>query len=288
MNTTPSAAPAWRGWLLVVLGIALAAGAMTGSAYVGGILPTSSPVAAAACFYLIVFAPLIIAGLLFGWLEGIAPWAAGERPGVWAPAGLALGLGGFAVALGYSYLSGGVIHGAGASVAGGVLIVAILLTLFQTASEELFFRGWLLKSFTAKTGVLGGILLSSLLFSAFHILGGARGPVTLVNLLLGGLWFALLAWRSGGIVAPLCAHAAWNIVEDSILGLVPNPGSGDFGSVIDLDLVGPSYWGGSAEGMNTSIGMTIVLIALIVPLVWVPALAKRSSGPVPRRPDPAV
>lgn len=289
MSTTPiPAAPVWRGWLLVALGVALAAGAMTGSAHIGGILPTSSPMAAAAVFYLIVFAPLIIGAILFGWLEGIAPWSVGQRPAIWLPVGFALGLGGFAAALGYSYLSGGVVQGAGAGVGGAVLIGAMLLTVFQTGSEELFFRGWLLKSFAAKTGIIGGVLLSSLLFSAFHILGGARGPVTLVNLLLGGVWFALLAYRSGGILAPLSAHAAWNTFEDTILGMVPNPGVGEFGSVVDLDLVGPSYWGGTVEGMNTSIGMTIVLVALIVPLIWVPDVTKRPSAPAPRRPGPAI
>lgn len=281
-SAEPSAMPGWRNWLLVALGVALAAGTMAGSARVGGAIPVTTSLLAGAIFYLIVFAPLIAGAAVFGWLERISPWRLGERPGRWGLLGLAMGLGGFAVALGYSYLSGGVVPGASGPAAAGIVIGAVALVLFQSASEELFFRGWLLPSFTAKTGVAGGVLLSALLFSAFHILGGARGPLTLVNLMLGGIWFGLLAWRSGGIVAPIAAHAAWNIVEDPVLGLTPNPGAATYGSMFDLDLVGATLWGGSAEGMNTSIGMAIVLAAMIVPLAWRPGI-KTSTAHALRR-----
>lgn len=274
--------PVWRGWLLVVLGVALAAATMAGSAFVGPMIPVATPLLAGMIFYLIVFIPLILCAVVFGWLEGIPPWGSGDRPGRWAAIGIAMGVGGFTVALGYSHLSGTLVSGEGTGAAVGIVIAAVALVLFQSASEEVFFRGWLLQSLMTKIGVPGAVLLSAAVFAAFHILGGARGPLTLVNLVLGGIWFGLLAARSGGIVAPLAAHAAWNVIEDPILGLTPNPGVATFGSMIDLDLVGASLWGGSAEGMNTSISMTIVLAAMIIPLAWTSSV-RTPGAPVPRR-----
>ncbi|MET0246329.1 MAG: CPBP family intramembrane glutamate endopeptidase, partial [Sphingomonas sp.] len=73
--------------------------------------------------------------------------------------------------------------------------------------------------------------------------------------------------RSGGIAAPIAAHFAWNGSEQLIFGLDPNPGVGPFGSVLDLDLAGAARWGGSAEGLNASVGMTIALLVVLVPLL---------------------
>ncbi len=91
--------------------------------------------------------------------------------------------------------------------------------------------------------------------------------MALVNLMLGGVLFGLLALRSGGLAAPVAAHFAWNATEDLGFGLVPNPGIGPLGALVDLDLAGPAHWGGSEEGLNTSVGMTVVLAALVVLLL---------------------
>ena len=119
-----------------------------------------------------------------------------------------------------------------------------------------------------KLGPALAVIASAAAFSSFHILvGGATSPLSLFNLMLGGIWFALLAQRSGGLLAPFLAHYGWNVTEDIGLGLVPNPGVGEFGSLFNQDMVGVALWGGSDEGLNASIAMSVVLVALIVPLL---------------------
>ena len=102
-----------------------------------------------------------------------------------------------------------------------------------------------------------------------------------MNLTLGGVLFGLLAWRSGGLGASIAAHAGWNWAETILFGLDPNPGTGGFGAIHDLDLVGAMRWGGSTEGLNASLAMTIVLAALILPLAATlvrPAATARSTA----------
>jgi membrane protease YdiL (CAAX protease family) len=150
----------------------------------------------------------------------------------------------------------------------------------MTSVEEIFFRGWLQPVLSERFGVAVAVLLSTLAFAALHLMGGARSPTTLVNLFLGGLLFGLLAARGGGIAGAIGAHFAYNWSEQMVLGLDPNPGVGSFGSVLDYDLAGPAWWGGSDEGLNASIAMTIALLALLVPLL---VLARDAAHPPGKR-----
>jgi uncharacterized protein len=119
-------------------------------------------------------------------------------------------------------------------------------------------------------------------FAALHVAGGARAPLSLVNLFLGGIMFGLFAARTGGIAAALGVHFAWNGAEQLLVGLDPNGQDGawvgTFGALVDHDLRGAAIWGGSEEGLNASAGMTIALLAIVVPLAilsW-----RRLSAPV--------
>ena len=150
------------------------------------------------------------------------------------------------------------------------------ITLMQVLAEEALFRGWLLSALQDRLGPYLAIAGSAVAFSIFHLVGGELSPISMANLLLGGLWFGLLAERTGGIVAPFAAHFGWNVAEDMGFGLVPNPGVGEFGALSDHDMVGGPLWGGTEDGLNDSIAMTLALTALIIPLL--PVFAPRRRG----------
>ena len=269
-----------RGWAMIALGLTVSALLILFGPAIAMQAPVDSEAVMTALIHAVIFTPMALVGLLFSRVEGFSAFRAGQAPGRWAAAGLTSGMAGLALAATLAALAGAVVAGQGAA-AGGAILAGVLLILFQTGSEELFFRGWLFKALENRIGGSNGpwaaIGLSALLFTGFHMLGGARTPMSLLNLLLGGLWFGLLAWRSGGLVAPLLAHFGWNASEELIAGLTPNPGSGVFGALMDWDLVGSPLWGGSEEGLNTSVGMAAVLIALIVPLAWRPAAKMRAA-----------
>jgi uncharacterized protein len=90
---------------------------------------------------------------------------------------------------------------------------------------------------------------------------------SLLNITLAGGWFGLLAWRTGGILAPTLAHAGYNWAEEMLFGATPNPGISPFGALFDVDLTGPVRLGGSADGLNASLLLTAVLAAIILPLL---------------------
>jgi membrane protease YdiL (CAAX protease family) len=264
---SPSSGLAWA----VIVAATVAAWAWVKLAEkLGAAISIESEVTANALFYLILFAPLAAIGIGAGVLLRIRTLRVGDAPGRWIGMGAALGLGGLLASLALSWIQGGVVTGAGSGVSAGVILLGIILTLFQTGAEEVFFRGWLQPALVERVGPVAGIAAGALCFAAFHVAGGARAPVSLVSITLAGVLFGLLAWRSGGVLAGIAAHFVWNVVESSVLGLVPNPGVDVFGTVVDLDLMGASLWGGHEEGLNASIGTVAVLVALIVPLAWRP------------------
>lgn len=229
-------------------------------------------------FYTILFVPLIVLSLLLGLLGRHRVLRAGENPFRWILVGLLIGSGGLATCVFYAWLNGGLIRVAIEPQAQNYLLLSTAIVLLGVTAEELLFRGWLLSALQDMLGSSWAILLSAFAFSGFHWwAGGAEADVvSLANLMVGGLWFGLLAVRSNGILAPMAAHFAWNASESIVFGLDPNPGVDDLGALANFDLVGMPMWGGTAEGLNASIAMTLVLAALVVPLLPV---FSRSKAP---------
>jgi membrane protease YdiL (CAAX protease family) len=222
-----------------------------------------------AVFTFALFGALLVVAILGLWLDGGRPGLFGAAPALRAATGAAIGLSALLATAALAALAATVTTGTGEAQGGVALLIGTITILFQAGVEEVYFRGWLQPVLVRRWGTTTGLLVASAAFALLHIAGGARTPLTLVNLLLGGLLFGLLALRSGGLAAPIAAHAAYNWAEQILLGLDPNPGTGSFGALFDFDLAGSALWGGSDEGLNASIAVSFVLVAVIVPLaLW--------------------
>ncbi|HEU0044800.1 CPBP family intramembrane glutamic endopeptidase [Sphingomonas sp.] len=265
------------GLTLLVIAIAIAwavvaVGQATGADLIGGLigqerLATDAPTVEA-LFNVLIFAPLIIVGMGGGLLERRNALAPGARPAAGFGLGMVVAFAGLSAAILYARLAGvlspapdTVLAAAPAMLLWGLGVIAL-----QTTAEEVYFRGWLQPALAARWGAAAAIVAGALAFSALHVAGGARAPLSLLNLFLGGLMFGLLAMRGGGLAAAVGAHLTWNATEQLVWGLDPNPGIGSFGALWDQELAGAAIWGGSEQGLNGSIGMTIALLAIVIPL----------------------
>jgi membrane protease YdiL (CAAX protease family) len=97
------------------------------------------------------------------------------------------------------------------------ILVFVITVGFTPVAEELFFRGLVLNAWKREYGIWPAVIGSSVLFGLVHFgLGPLEAlPAALPNLALlgsGGLIFALLAVRTGSLVAPIAAHAANNAI----------------------------------------------------------------------------
>jgi uncharacterized protein len=83
------------------------------------------------------------------------------------------------------------------------------LTVIAPVSEEIAFRGFILRGWmSTRLGVIGAIVLSSLLFAAMH--APDKLPV-FISLFVGGMLLATMRWLSGSIVPTILMHATWNL-----------------------------------------------------------------------------
>ncbi len=236
-----------------------------GPPIVAGWLNGASGARGESLFTLAIFGPMLALGIVGRRLGRVGGPVFGEGPGRATVFGLAIGAGGLVLAVGYTWLAGSLIGGAASTVLPTLLLGIVTVTL-QVGAEEMLFRGWLQPQIASIVGAPVAVLLVAVIFAALHLLGGATGLLTLANLMLGGILFGLIAVRDGGIAGAIAAHWGWNVGEQMLLGLDPNPGVGAFGALFDFDLIGAARWGGSDQGLNASVAMTVALAAIVIPL----------------------
>jgi membrane protease YdiL (CAAX protease family) len=255
-------------------GALLVASTLWGGAALGGIIAlmgdlaqTTRDIIALAILDIVVFGALMAVAFIEVRREGRRLWRH-EVYGLGAfTGGLALGFGGFCASTAVASLAGAISMGDARpfSMSIGPFLLGLALTAFQSVAEESYFRGWLQPVLCASWGPWLGLLATSALFAGLHMIAGAHGALAVVNLLLGGMLFGLLALRSGGLAAPAAAHFAWNWTESGVLGLDAGP----TGRLLDLRLQGSALWSGGPDTMNGSLAMTIVLSALVLTLMSV-------------------
>jgi membrane protease YdiL (CAAX protease family) len=104
--------------------------------------------------------------------------------------------------------SGGVAKDAAA-----VIAVTLLTSSFQAAGEEYFFRGYLLQAVGSMVrGPVVAILITTVLFTMAHQVWPWQSPALFLDRFAFGLVAGILAVRTGGLEAPIAAHAANNVV----------------------------------------------------------------------------
>ena len=101
----------------------------------------------------------------------------------------------------------------------GAFIFNLFMWFPQGASEELMFRGYMIPAFNKRFKVAVGVIVSSIVFSAFHSLNPGFTPLASVNLVLIAVLFALVYLYTGDIWMTSAMHTAWNLTQGNIYGL---------------------------------------------------------------------
>ena len=155
----------------------------------------------------------------------------------------------------------------------GVFIFNLLMWFPQGASEELMFRGFMINSFSKRFKPAVGIIVSSLMFSAFHSLNKGYTPLASVNLALIALLFALIFMLTGDIWMTSAMHIAWNLTQGNIYGLQVSGNEAEnsivtaiydknASALITGGAFGPE--GGLATTAVTVVGLIIVTVLLVI------------------------
>ncbi|MFB6248831.1 MAG: type II CAAX prenyl endopeptidase Rce1 family protein [Salinibacter sp.] len=87
----------------------------------------------------------------------------------------------------------------------GVAFNLGMLALVPGLCEEVLFRGYAQRQFERATGPVGGVLLSGLIFGAYHL-----RPSQLLPLAVLGVYLAYLTWRTGSLWPAVLVHMTHN------------------------------------------------------------------------------
>jgi len=87
----------------------------------------------------------------------------------------------------------------------GLAFNLVMLALVPGFCEEILFRGYAQRQFERGAGVVGGIVLSGVLFGLYHLRLSQVLPLVVL-----GLYMAYLAWRTGSLIPAIVVHIAHN------------------------------------------------------------------------------
>ena len=101
-------------------------------------------------------------------------------------------------------------------------VIVAFLMLFP---EELIFRGYAFQRVLSAVGAWPAILISALLFGAYHVVGSGMWGIgaffQFAMPALGGVLFGWAAVRSKGLALPIGLHLGGNWVQASVLSVQP-------------------------------------------------------------------
>ena len=146
-----------------------------------------------------------------------------------------------------------------------------LVVLLPALVEELTFRGALQGALLRRRSVAGAILGSAVVFAAVHF-----DPVRLPGVLLLGLAYGWLTWRTGSLWPSMLAHAVNN------------------GAAVLLLLAGDQNAPDPTERLSMgdavvvlAVGLAMLALVVVAARRWLPPAPHPASFLVPRRPAPA-
>ena len=150
-----------------------------------------------------------------------------------------------------------------------IFVLAIIpFWILQGGTEELVTRGWLFPAVSAKSNIFIGILISSALFGALHLFNPGVTVLSIVNIILDGIFacFLMLKYDNMWVLAGM--HGAWNFIQGNIYGIQVS-GQGATASILSYSSQSSvDILSGGAFGAEGSIFASIVLLGCIAYLYW--------------------
>jgi CAAX protease family protein len=128
-----------------------------------------------------------------------------------------------------------------------LLVIVLIMTPFQAAGEEYFFRGWIMQNIGAWfarpiVGLVVSVAVSTIVFAAAH---GSPDPWILGSIGCLAVAAGIAAYRTGGLEAGIAMHAVNNLLA--------------FGAVLTF-----GGWDEAFVGADTSGTPVMLLLAVLV------------------------
>jgi hypothetical protein len=152
----------------------------------------------------------------------------------------------------------------------------LTVAIFSGFSEEVIFRGFLMRLTEKWLGTWVGLVLSSLLFGLAHLGNAFVGLIAVGAIVEAGLMLAAIYLLTRRLWATVAVHGAWNFAQGGIFGIAVSGGQAQ--GIIRPSISGSNLLTGGAFGAEASLPAVVVLAITSVVLL---AIARRRGQFVP-------
>ncbi|MDD7796017.1 CPBP family intramembrane glutamic endopeptidase [Clostridium sp. 'White wine YQ'] len=151
-------------------------------------------------------------------------------------------------------------------------IILIFAWLIQGASEEVMMRGYMMPVIGKKYNVLIAIIITSCYFAFLHLANNGIDRLSIINLILFGIFAAFYTIYTEDIWGICAIHSAWNMAQGNLYGFLVSGNPIMVGSIFNTLSNTKNIINGAAFGPE---GGLVVTIVLIISILIVTFLAKK-------------
>lgn len=132
------------------------------------------------------------------------------------------------------------------------LFVVVMIAVVPALTEELFFRGYVQRSYAMAIGPLPALLVTGVVFAMFHM-----SPVNFLPLMLMGWFLGWVLWKSGHLLVAIAVHFSNNFM--SLLWIEYERSHSGLGEFDGADVLATFWWWPLLLG--TLLGFVVVMRA---------------------------
>ncbi|MDQ2179300.1 CPBP family intramembrane glutamic endopeptidase [Marinifilum sp. D714] len=145
------------------------------------------------------------------------------------------------------------------------LLQSVFLFILVSINEEVFVRGYILPNFMDSMNRYLALVLSSLIFTALHLLNPNVSFLGVTNIFLAGILLGIGYIFTKNLWFPLALHFSWNFFQGPIFGFEVSGTKSD--TLISQTITGNEILTGGKFGFEGSLLASILCTACII-LFW--------------------
>lgn len=101
-----------------------------------------------------------------------------------------------------------------------LVIVGMLFGFFvQGSTEEILSRGFLTQAVARRWGLVAGVIVQAVFFTAMHGFNPGMGALPVINLMLFAFFASLMSLAEGSLWGVCALHGAWNWAQGNLFGV---------------------------------------------------------------------
>ena len=140
------------------------------------------------------------------------------------------------------------------------IVLAILVYIIVAITEEVLFRGYILRNFMGSFNNYMALVVSSILFALAHGFNPNMDWFSYLNLFLAGILLGATYVYTKNLWFPIALHFSWNFFQ-TLFGF--NVSGQDFYSLIEFKIIDKNMINGGDFGFEGSIFSIIAQVVLI-------------------------